>query len=291
MISIIICSRQPDIPQSLTDNIAKTIGLEYELVVIDNSKNQYSIFQAYNEGVQRAKLPYLCFMHEDILYHTQDWGKNVIEHFQDEKVGLIGIGGCHYLSKYPISLLSWKLAERNKFYSFNYIQRYYKNNKHKAEIFNNLKGNSVDVVAVDGMWFCIKRDLFEHTSLKFDEKNFKEFHFYDFDICMQIHALKMKTKVVPDILIEHFSAGTFNKVWYDNAFIFYKKWKDYFPIAIGLDFSDDEIKYLEYDLVMEYIQYSVELQDDLQKQLQSISKSKKYRLGRFLLSPIRWVKR
>ena len=170
MISLIICSRQPDIPQALKDNISETIGVEYELIVIDNSKNKYSIFQAYNEGVRRSQYPYLCFMHEDISYHTQDWGKNIFEHFRDEKVGLIGIGGCHYLSKYPVSLLSWKLAERNKFYSYNYIQRYDKNKKHDTEIFSNLPGSSVDVVAVDGMWFCMKRELFDHSSLKFDEK-------------------------------------------------------------------------------------------------------------------------
>jgi len=291
MISLIICSRQPDISQTLQDNIAKTVGIEYELVIIDNSKNIYSIFSAYNEGVRRAKYPYLCFMHEDILYNTQDWGRKVLEHFQNEKVGLIGIGGSHYLSKYPVSLLSWKLAERNKLYSFNYIQRYDENRKYKTEIFNNLQDGSVEVVAVDGMWFCIKRDIFEHTSLKFDEKSFNQFHFYDFDISMQIYALKMKTKVVPDILIEHFSTGSFDKVWYDNAFIFYKKWKDYFPIAIGLDLSEDAIKNLEYELVMKFIQSAVNLQDDLQRQLQSIRKSKRYRLGQFLLSPINWLKK
>ena len=101
MISLIICSRQPDIPQELKDNIALTIGVEYELVVIDNSKNQYSIFLAYNEGVRRSQYPYLCFMHEDILYHTQEWGKNVVEHFKDEKVGLIGVVGTHFLPDTP----------------------------------------------------------------------------------------------------------------------------------------------------------------------------------------------
>ena len=99
MISLIICSRQPDIPQSLKENIAETIGVEYELVVIDNSKNQYSIFQAYNEGVRRAKLSYLCFMHDDILYHSPDWGKKVVEHFEDKRVGAIGVVGSHYMPR------------------------------------------------------------------------------------------------------------------------------------------------------------------------------------------------
>lgn len=74
MLSLIICSRTPQISEELEKNIAETIGCEYELVVIDNSKNKYSIFRAYNEGVRLAKGDNLCFMHDDILYKTADWG-------------------------------------------------------------------------------------------------------------------------------------------------------------------------------------------------------------------------
>ena len=66
MISLIICSRTADISDELKQNIATTIGCEYELCVIDNSRNEYSIFTAYNEGVRRAKGDILCFMHDDI---------------------------------------------------------------------------------------------------------------------------------------------------------------------------------------------------------------------------------
>jgi hypothetical protein len=55
MISCVICSRQPVISAKLKENIASTVGCEYELVVIDNSTNEYSIFSAYNEGVRCAK--------------------------------------------------------------------------------------------------------------------------------------------------------------------------------------------------------------------------------------------
>ena len=41
MITLIICSRNSDISNELKRNIAITIGVEYELVVIDNSKNDY----------------------------------------------------------------------------------------------------------------------------------------------------------------------------------------------------------------------------------------------------------
>ena len=77
MLSLIICSRTPKISEELEKNIADTIGCEYELVVIDNSLNKYSIFSAYNEGVKRSIGDILCFMHEDILYKTINWGQQV----------------------------------------------------------------------------------------------------------------------------------------------------------------------------------------------------------------------
>lgn len=41
MLSLIICSRTPRISEELEKNIAETIGCEYELVVIDNTKGNF----------------------------------------------------------------------------------------------------------------------------------------------------------------------------------------------------------------------------------------------------------
>jgi len=71
MISLISCSRNSDISLKLKDNIAATIGCDYELVFIDNSKNSYNIFQAYNEGVSRSKGDILCFMHDDVIFFVR----------------------------------------------------------------------------------------------------------------------------------------------------------------------------------------------------------------------------
>ena len=51
MISIIICSRFQSISKELKDNIENTVGVVHEIICIDNSKSQYDIFSAYNEGV------------------------------------------------------------------------------------------------------------------------------------------------------------------------------------------------------------------------------------------------
>ena len=67
MTSIIICSRKSEVSLELKESISSTIGVDFEIVVIDNSHNKYSIFEAYNLGAKRATNPYLCFIHEDII--------------------------------------------------------------------------------------------------------------------------------------------------------------------------------------------------------------------------------
>ena len=62
MISVIICSRTSTIGTALSENIKNSIGCEYELISIDNSKNTYSIFEAYNLGIQKSKFDFLCFI-------------------------------------------------------------------------------------------------------------------------------------------------------------------------------------------------------------------------------------
>ena len=87
MISIIICSRRPDISASLRENIMETIGVEYEIIAVDNSNNEYSIVSAYNKRYSRSRFPFLCFLHEDVLFRIKDWGINLVNHLADKKVG------------------------------------------------------------------------------------------------------------------------------------------------------------------------------------------------------------
>lgn len=81
MVSIVICNRSNRISPVLEKNISETIGIEYEVVCIDNSKNQYNIFQAYNIGVAKARYPLICFM--TIYYIIQlTGGKNCCNIFR-----------------------------------------------------------------------------------------------------------------------------------------------------------------------------------------------------------------
>ncbi len=171
-------------------------------------------------------------MHDDIIYHTANWGNTVQDLFDsDPKLGAIAVAGCKYVRKTPSV---WPIYNYNV---INMIQsdRY---GKHKPEKWiENSKLD--DILVFDGMWFCIKRSTFK--MIKFDE-NFGGFHFYDLDIALQIHQLKLKIKAVPSILIEHTSRGAINKDWLTNAFMFHEKWKSTLPISLIVEEKYDRMK-------------------------------------------------
>src|ERR1035437_3669404 len=101
MISIVICHRNAELLAKLKLNIKQTIGAEHELLVIDNSNNQYNIFEAYNVGVSKSKYDTVCFTHEDVSFHTENWGQKVVAHFRDQSIGMIGVIGGNIFPKSP----------------------------------------------------------------------------------------------------------------------------------------------------------------------------------------------
>ena len=47
----------------------------------------------YNESGSKAIYPLLCFMHEDILIETKDWGELIGKHLERKETGMIGVAG------------------------------------------------------------------------------------------------------------------------------------------------------------------------------------------------------
>lgn len=234
MISIITCSRTPQLSQELQDNIAATIGCEYELVTIDNSQNKYNIFQAYNEGVRRAKGNVLCFCHDDIMFRSNEWGNEIEKMFTNQSIGLIGVAGSHFMSSVP---MYW--------WSSPYIAQYNLENDHGVQKHNitieHMVNHLEEVATVDGLCFFIPHKMF--NKLEFDEKTYSNFHAYDMDICMQVQLLNLKVYVTDVILIEHYwSESSFKNEQYMamldvNMRAFVNKWSNMLPIVRGINIS------------------------------------------------------
>ena len=243
MISIIVCSRKDVLSEELRQNISDTIGTDYELVVIDNSKNDHSIFSAYNEGVRRAKGDILCFMHEDVLFRSTDWGSRINQYFnEDEKIGVIGFAGTHFLPAAPMYWYSSPFVSQK---NLNNDQGVVKEHAHE----DWFAGRSIiEVVAVDGFCFFVRKSLFEN--IRFDETTYSGFHLYDMDISMQVIEAKYKVCVCRDVLAEHCwsQKKLFTKEGGDlfmyNLNLFVDKWKGkkMLPIWRGLDLPSEMFK-------------------------------------------------
>lgn len=224
MISIIICSRNQFISNNLWENINSTVGCDCELIIIDNSEGQYSIFQAYNIGIKKSIGDYLCFMHDDIFFHSHDWGVIINRLFKEyPDYGLIGVAGANMKTKIPTG---WWDCE-SKYKSVNIIQKLLNGNTEKQYLgFENTKFN--EVVVIDGVFMVLRKN----TNIFFNEE-LKGFHNYDLNISLETFKKGYKVGVTNEILIEHFSKGTLNKDWLKSTINIHKKYKNLLPITIA----------------------------------------------------------
>lgn len=229
MISIIICSRSQEMLREVSQDVAQSIGLPYEIIAIDNSEGKYSIFQAYNLGIAKSKFNYLCFMHEDISFETPDWGKKVINTFESNvKLGLLGVAGSSYKPAVPSG---WSFDSACDDTTYMNIVQYYKGGNKKNKIYSKPKNEPVSkVVSVDGVWFCTTKEI--AAQVKFDEQTFSGFHCYDVDFSLAV-LQHYEVAVTFEILINHFSEGSFNDSWITDTLKLHKKWRNILPINLA----------------------------------------------------------
>ena len=230
MISIIISSVSQTQLLLVEKNIKETIGVDYELIAIDNSIGEKGVCEVYNSCASSAKYDVLCFMHEDIKIHTSNWGKIIVHAFNaNNKIGVIGIAGSKYKSLAPSSWHCYDIGVPDAMY-YQIIQNYKYSNKDKTNEYVNPTNSKLErVVCVDGVWMCCKKEAF--NSYQFDQKMLKGFHGYDIDFCLGINQ-NYQVAVTFDVLIEHFSEGSFNKIWLREILKIHKKWSSKLPINL-----------------------------------------------------------
>ncbi len=222
MISIIICSINQELYNQVSKSIADTIGIEYELIQIPNNVKKYGICKAYNLGATQAKYHFLCFLHEDILIKSTNWGVDIIQFFeQNQNIGAIGVAGSTYKSSVP-SVWAQGLYETDH---VNLIQHYRKTISTNTE---NIGEPFSEVKTLDGVFLFTKKEVWQNHN--FDETTFDRFHCYDLDFCLQV-GQQSKIFVFNNLLIEHFSSGSLNKDWVHYSIKLSEKWKSVLPVG------------------------------------------------------------
>lgn len=220
MISIIICSINPEQLAECKESIAQTIGTKYELIVEDNRDANKSLAQVYNEAAKKAQYKYIVFVHEDTGFWRTDWGYEVVDLLKKEYVGAVGVAGTRYMDKNGF----WAAAGV-PFLKGQVLHP--QQNLKKLTKFSEDEG-VFEVVAIDGVFMATRKDIVEE--IPFDEKTFDAFHFYDIDFSMRV-AQKYSVLVTTNIRLYHYSKGNFGDIWGSYRDKFLEKFKDILPYS------------------------------------------------------------
>jgi hypothetical protein len=236
MVSIIISSVSPAQLQQVTGNITETIGVPFEIIAIDNRTGKQGICAVYNQGAEKANYPILCFMHQDVVIKTNNWGKVLHDIFErDGQIGLVGIAGSAYKSLSPSP---WGgHAIDTKYMNF---EQYYKFKQAPPELMYRNPGNVklAQVACVDGVFMCTTKTVF--ANCQFDAGIFKGFHLYDIDFSLAVGS-RYKVMVTYDIFLSHLSEGRYDKNWMQDNITLHEKWNAALPVNIeGLNMQQQQ---------------------------------------------------
>jgi glycosyl transferase family 2 len=223
MLSLIICSVNQGYLQQVKENISSTIGVDYELLVWDNSQQQKGLCEIYNDTAAKAKFSYLIFLHEDILFETNDWGKIIMKIFaENPEAGVIGVAG----GKYKSGMYSGWFSGNEDFDCFNITHRIDGVDHKMVQPANdNLKMH--EVICVDGVFITCRKEIW--NQVKFNEAMLAGFHFYDIDFSLRA-SLVTKVFVTLEIDIIHITeGGDYGSRWVEAAMLFHEKNKISLP--------------------------------------------------------------
>ena len=220
-VTIIICSRSSENLHRSTSVIRKTIGLDFEILSSLHS-SKLGLSQSYNQLAIQAKYDYLIFMHDDLIFHTMNWGKLVLNLLINKSIGLVGLMGACYKSSYTSI---WTACD----YSL------YRNSKETDT------NDYSDVVVVDGCFLAMRKNTL--ISHQFDTK-LSGFHGYDLDISLNI-LRSLKVVVANKISFEHLSNGVKDIKWFDDTSYVHNKWESILPARVGHT-TDYSTKFSDY---------------------------------------------
>lgn len=227
MISVVICSVNKDLALQVKRNIDHTIGVEWQLILLDNNVLKKSITAVYNLGAAQANFETICFVHEDVLFRTHDWGKRILSYFDNDKVlSLVGVAGSIYKSRvfsgWSTGISSFdcsnvlhinKAGQEEKLYSNPYSSKSLQN-----------------TVTVDGVFICARKECWQRNP--FDE-GIEGFHLYDIDFSFR-NFMSGKVAVTFEIDLVHITeGGNFGDDWVNNTIEWHKRFESQLPQSLN----------------------------------------------------------
>lgn len=203
------------------DYLSKSSGVyPVEVIEIENP-GIMSLTQAYQKGLMEAQNDIIVFVHDDVHFQTEKWGKKLIKMFNESDFGIIGLAGT---TDFPASGQWWE--NRKKMVGI------VKHTDGKKTWENKYSGafpkQILPTVNVDGLFIAVNRKKIKY---EFDV-NIPGFHFYDVDFTVGNFVKGVKIGVTTDIRVIHRGLGETNQEWDINRKSFLEKFKDNLPVKV-----------------------------------------------------------
>lgn len=257
--------------QTIDSIINNSSGLDYEIIVVDNSTNlteqctyeskyvtvmrdveNHGFGHACNIGAAKSIGDILLFLNSDTLIHDNSLNKCVDYMKKDEKIGVLGARillrdgtldhGCKRGFPTPSAALYYYVGLDRKYPSSK------KYGSYRQTFLNELVSNEVD--SVSGAFLMIKKDIFDNIN-GFDETFFM--YGEDLDLCYRVKEKGFKVIYYADAVITHLkgqsglhkSSNTVIYHFYNAMILFYNKhYKNKYNVFIKfLVYSAIKIKY------------------------------------------------
>ncbi len=200
-VSAIICSNRPEYLADISRQLAEQFAAhEFEVIAITDAK---SLCEGYNRGAARAKGEVLIFCHDDIEIVHADFGSRVLAHLDDfDAIGVIGgdeLVNGNWSHAGPPHLHGQIIHRPKDGQGYLYFAAGFHANPAR------------DIKALDGVFIAVQRHVWE--KLRFDEDTFDSFHLYDADFTYRAAKAGYRVGVALDLLLIHFSTGTYDARW------------------------------------------------------------------------------
>lgn len=227
MITIIYSTHKDEkYNQEFKSNIFRNIGIKDVQILEYVNKNEYSLSQIYNRGIEESIYNIVVCIHNDVKIE-KGWGKKLLDDFHNNpEFAIIGKAGSCYM---PESGIYWERMNQTMV-----GQVYHEPDGHKRWLskYSPNFPNIIPVVTIDGLFISFDKTRIKHV---FDE-NMGGFHFYDHGFCIPNFLDGVKIGVTSSFEIIHKSVGKPNDEFYINKDNFVEKYKNQLPIELKPEF-------------------------------------------------------
>lgn len=199
-LSVVYSTRQWE--ESFRCHLVQTCGIVGVEILGYLNDGQVALSKLYNQGLEAAKNDIIVFLHDDVVFESDDWGRRIVEHFANSEFGILGVAGTTELSKTGVW---WQNPRR----TVGLLKHRSEDRIWSSGYSGDFKQRIIAVVGVDGVLLAVHRKRLREG---FSEE-LLGFHFYDLDFCINNYLAGVKIGVIFNVPVVHHSVGPLAEVW------------------------------------------------------------------------------